>query len=173
MSSAGHSRLSVTCGDRWQRPGRNHPRTREARAWPLLPSCMVRRRTSPLKLERSSDHRIGRTLGGRGPWRPSTIRRYRICPRTFACALSFDETVKPPHAAGVGKHIRPQVLLRPPVVGKTIEMRNGERHRAPGQISQPVPLISQLATRFPSSDASKVPAFEAKGRKRWLKLTNI
>jgi hypothetical protein len=47
-------------------------------------------------------------------------------------ALSFDETVKPPHAAGVGKHIRPQVLLRPPVVGKTIEMRNGERHRAPG-----------------------------------------
>jgi hypothetical protein len=77
-SSAGCSRISVTCGDRWQRPGRTHPRTREARAWPLLPLCMVRRRTNRSKSGHSSDHRIGRTLGGRGPWRPSTIRRYRI-----------------------------------------------------------------------------------------------
>jgi len=78
VSSAGCSRISVTCGDRWQRPGRTHPRTREARAWPLLPSCMVRRGTNRLKSGRSSDHRIGRTLGGRGLWRPSTIRQYRI-----------------------------------------------------------------------------------------------
>ena len=78
VSSAGCSRISVTCGDRWQRPGRTHPRTREARGWPLLPSCMVQRRTNRLRSGRSSDHEIGRTLGGRGLWRPSTIRRYRI-----------------------------------------------------------------------------------------------
>jgi hypothetical protein len=70
--------ISVTWGDRWQRLGRTHPQTREARAWPLPPSCMVRRGTNRLKSGRSSDHRIGRTLGGRGLWRPSTIRRYRI-----------------------------------------------------------------------------------------------
>jgi hypothetical protein len=45
---SGRSRISVMCGDRWQRPGRTHPRTREARAWPLLPWCMVRRRTNPI-----------------------------------------------------------------------------------------------------------------------------
>jgi hypothetical protein len=37
MASAGCSRINVTWGDRWQRPRRTHPRTREVRAWLLLP----------------------------------------------------------------------------------------------------------------------------------------
>jgi hypothetical protein len=78
VSSAGCSRIIVTCDDRGQRSERTHPRTRKARGWPLLPSCMVQRRTNRLRSGRSSDHEIGRTLGGRGLWRPSTIRRYRI-----------------------------------------------------------------------------------------------
>jgi hypothetical protein len=78
VSSAGYCRIIVMCDDRGQRSERTHPRTRVARGWPLLPSCMVQRRTNRLRSGRSSDHGIGRTLGGRGPWRPSTIRRYRI-----------------------------------------------------------------------------------------------